>query len=433
MRVWAGVLLLPITAIGQVNWGIVNGPWQLTGGTEAFDIARNRWVIAHGVTWEFDGVAWVARQTSVAPGVGEMEYDEARGRIVHSSDTVTYEYDGLDWRLANASGPAGYPHALVYHRGRGRVMRFGQIVINAYDRTELWEWDGVTWTHVPTSGHPPGRISPEAARYANVIHDERRDVLVIFGHVLNNGSTSTWYNDTWEWDAVTGWRSVQAGGPIRRNRTLAFDRARGVQVLVTETPDFMSGEVWERTGSGQWSRRQTPTMPTSMAGRFVTYDSVSNRVLMISLSTHTWAYAPVNPASLLVHGTGCGGGATPELRPERSWTQAWTGGVESLDLTNVPQVLAVLMMGFQDQTWAGLPLPYDLTPIGAPGCRLRIDPAGIASAAATGTVARFAITVPNQPALVGTRFFQQALVFAQGSNAAGVLVSNSLVGVVGAP
>ena len=61
----------------------------------------------HGGTWEYDGAAWVRRETAQAPGArhgGAIFYDTSRGVVVlHGGamdDVVledTWEYDGADW------------------------------------------------------------------------------------------------------------------------------------------------------------------------------------------------------------------------------------------------------------------------------------------------------------------------------------------------
>ncbi len=93
----------------------------------------------------------------------------------------------------------------------------------------------------------------------------------------------------------------------------------------------------------------------------------------------------------------------------------------------VPGNLVLLALGtVESGTWAGLTLPQDLAPLGAPGCFVSIDAAGIylGIAAPDGTV-QFPFTVPNTPQVLGEWIRYQAASFDVAANAFGLVTSQA--------
>ena len=91
-----------------------------------------------------------------------------------------------------------------------------------------------------------------------------------------------------------------------------------------------------------------------------------------------------------------------------------------------PLVPALLLVGFNNATFASLvPLPFDLTGLGAPGCPLYVD-----FTAVQGTVTdpaglgQVPTAVPNTPALINLRVYQQFMPLDQAANALGLTTSN---------
>lgn len=98
---------------------------------------------------------------------------------------------------------------------------------------------------------------------------------------------------------------------------------------------------------------------------------------------------------------------------------------------NLPLNLGVLFTGASDTTWSGLPLPLDLSPLGATGCWLRAGPDVLSSnLIGGGTTASVVIGVPNQLTLLGMQAFQQALVL-DPINGFGAVFSDAAVLTIG--
>lgn len=90
------------------------------------------------------------------------------------------------------------------------------------------------------------------------------------------------------------------------------------------------------------------------------------------------------------------------------------------------------LLGLSRTLAAGtLPLPFDLAPFGAPGCRLEVDPLSVQLlfANASGD-ASWPLSLPYQPAVLGLMFHQQGMVLDPAANALGLTASNSGSGLV---
>src|SRR5688572_3573749 len=72
---------------------------------------------------------------------------------------------------------------------------------------------------------------------------------------------------------------------------------------------------------------------------------------------------------------------------------------------------AYLMLGATDTNWQQFSLPIELSPIGMPGCWLRISPDVVAAASTIGPPgnrrASVALSIPDDPVLAGQSFFAQ--------------------------
>lgn len=82
-----------------------------------------------------------------------------------------------------------------------------------------------------------------------------------------------------------------------------------------------------------------------------------------------------------------------------------------VNVTNIPQMIGLMITGVSD-TVSGLgPLPVDLTVVGMPGCSLRTS-IDLTDTLFTGqTTAAWSLAIPNQASLLGATFHQQAFVF----------------------
>ena len=125
------------------------------------------------------------------------------------------------------------------------------------------------------------------------------------------------------------------------------------------------------------------------------------------------------------------------------------GGRPLLTATNIPAIgkvftaevhyvplipsLCFHLLGFSDTKWGSLKLPFDLTPLGAPGCHLNVSmahatPAPISPVTKAGAIK---LPIPGDPSLLGGSFYHQFLVQDGKANHLGFTLSNGGKGVIG--
>lgn len=94
--------------------------------------------------------------------------------------------------------------------------------------------------------------------------------------------------------------------------------------------------------------------------------------------------------------------------------------------------VALLLFGSSATQWNGIPLPFDLGAIGAPGCALLVENL-IASALTVNSsgATNLQYTLPNNIYVLGQSFYNQAFVFDPMANAFGFVASNAGHGVFG--
>ena len=86
----------------------------------------------------------------------------------------------------------------------------------------------------------------------------------------------------------------------------------------------------------------------------------------------------------------------------------------------------VLFFGGFNSTWNGLPLPFSLAPLGAPGCSLRVSGEAVMSGGAG-----YVVPIPNSPTLIGGSFYNQLVPVDRPGNALGLTTSSGARGVIG--
>ena len=144
-------------------------------------------------------------------------------------------------------------------------------------------------------------------------------------------------------------------------------------------------------------------------------------------------YDTTNAAFYGVYGKGCKGSAgVPTMTPTKT-SMLKLGSPFIADITNLPQTgIVVMMTGFRNNAFAGLPvLALDLKGLGAPGCRLMMEPFDFKALPNAGGKAKYVTGIPNNSNFLGIALFHQVLVFDKKANAAGLTLTNAGGGVVG--
>lgn len=205
--------------------------------------------------WQWDGAAWLERTPasgSPAPRLfGTLTYDQARARWVmfggsgaQSLFADTWEWDGAAWLESHPvhSPSARYAHTLSYDSDRHVVVLFGGRDPNAVASRELWEWNGSDWTDRTQPNAGPAAAPRAVADYDAQLH------RTLF--VLSPGSAFGRDSEVWAWDG-TSWTQVPAdlGPPLIGSYSFAIDAARHRGVLFG-VMNGSRGETWELQGRG---------------------------------------------------------------------------------------------------------------------------------------------------------------------------------------
>lgn len=129
----------------------------------------------------------------------------------------------------------------------------------------------------------------------------------------------------------------------------------------------------------------------------------------------------LRPAQFESFGTGCAGVLpAPDFTPIQL---PMIGQAYLQQINNLPLSAAVHVLGFSNQMSLLGPLPLDLGVLGAPGCKLRISLDNTMFLAGSQGSAVFAMQIPNQPSLIGRRFYEQAAALDPTANALGITIS----------
>jgi hypothetical protein len=131
------------------------------------------------------------------------------------------------------------------------------------------------------------------------------------------------------------------------------------------------------------------------------------------------------------YGEGCSGaGMSPVLR---ALTVPAIGTTFSMHVTGLDDSVTATIgsLGFANDEWLGIQLPWDLTPLGMTACTLLIAPQLTRSLLRAGSVCPWNEVLANEPGLLGIGFFAQAFSLVPEANPAGVLSTNALEALVG--
>jgi hypothetical protein len=444
----APLLVLPLlSAALAAQWSLASpptSPGNLVGHAMAADGGGDLLLFGgaatlapNNQTWRYDGATWTQALPANAPTartLASLVHDPVRGRFVlyggwtsalsiGTASNQTWEFDGTAWTQATppTSPPGLWKHGACFDLVRNRVVVYGGAR-NGFPIAEsaTWEYDGATWAQVATATNPGPRERP-AMCFAAALGR-----TVLFGGIdpQTGGTDATWLYDgvAWQVLAIAGPRPTPRAGA-----RLVYDGVRQVCVLVGGQ-DPVTGapcaDTWELDG-GAWTLLPGSFAPGRDFGlafdparRFVVrYGGIAGSIA----NGETWQFG----ARSDLYGAGCAGSngvpalvATDAPRTGTGWPLALTGG-------NASAPIAALVLGLADAP--GLPLAA----IGMPGCTAWANPDALLAAQATGGAATWFVGLPANPALVGAGLYAQALSLDAGWNAAGLVSSNAVAGLVG--
>ena len=218
----------------------------------------------------------------------------------------TWVWNGIGWRQFSPvrRPPARANQAMGYDSVRNRVVLFGGSLYQTF-YGDTWEWDGAakTWTLRSTTG-------PSPRMFARMAFDEARGVMVLFGGQFKYQPPQPglqYFGDTWEWNGVL-WRRVATSGPSPRSwHNMAYDPTRKRVILFGGSGDgrtYSLNDLWEWDGRS-WTNITDygPTNPPSRIGSCLFFDSITKKLTLFGGYDHwpgfhtyrdTWRYtAPI--------------------------------------------------------------------------------------------------------------------------------------------
>lgn len=453
-RAFALFLAGPITASlatssssAQTDWTNVTpaagNPAPRYHHAMTFDRSRSVAVLFGGVrpgvgivadTWEWSAGAWSQIFPTLSPPAtygSLLVHDRLRGHDLlfggwngTSYSNQTWIWGGTTWALLSppASPSARYFPGVVYDPASATILLFG-----GYDgtihRNDTWRWDGITWTQLIAHGQPG---SPPGRRGPGIAWDEHRGVAVMFGGFIQFSPSAIAFQDTWEWNGAWVQRAPATVPPIRAHCGMDFDSYRGRTVMYGgDAQGIYRTDTWEWDGTN-WVQRTPPTTPPNSTGCALVFDPGSRHLLLhggfdgTTTTNTTWRYATSQPASFTLLGTGCGPSwvlglevAEPDL--------PWAGSSAIVHVTQAPPgKLAVLVVGFDDQTSPFGPLPFSFAGLGGPGCSLYVNPQ---ISLFLGLTPATWSTGPLPAAAIGQSLFVQAGVLEASANPLGIAMS----------
>jgi cysteine-rich repeat protein len=281
-----------------------------------------------GETWAWNGAAWrkLTPLTASPPNRDSpaLVYDAGRERVVFYAAprpdeqlAGTWEWDGRDWTpVETSAAPPPGTHSATYDPVRGRVALF--------DGTELWSYDGESWSIEEVGFAEPTAIG---VRFALVFDARARELLLV------DAEGSIWKQEGGSWVEVAvnhdffpgldgtvlysphhqrvfhlgggsevslledgAWLSFEARSmPLPRlsGHSLSYEPMSGMLLMFDGDRD----ETWIWDGFGWQQEFRARPSPGIRAGHATTHEGPSGRIILFggvdqdnNLASGTWAW-----------------------------------------------------------------------------------------------------------------------------------------------
>lgn len=444
IRVLVSSFVLSVPLAAQASWSQLYtnaAPPVREGAAMAFHEASASVVLLGGIgpsstywtdAWRLQGATWTQIAGPVPPARrhGAMVYDSVRQCLVlfggldnGGSLDDTWEWNGATWsqRLSASTPPARYYHGMAFDPVRGVTVLYGGLTGSVL-ADDHWEWNGTDWQQRTPALSPGARLQP------TLVFDPTHDAVLLHGGSSPFGSTQLPNNDTWTWDGANWTRWFPATPPPMRSGGRAVaDLHRGRVVLHGGGNDPFA---WEWDGA-EW-RILLQASPGLRAGHVMAYDAAARRVVLHGggngyWAFDTWIYRTPLPATVEPFGSGCAGSAGTPALANVAHRLPWLGDTVQNRVSGIApgEPGAIFVSSF------GAIPPIDLTFLGLTGCDLLVPLDVLELAPAVAGAADWSYTVPNDTALAGVAWRQQAFPFDAAANPFGLAASNAVLGTFG--
>ena len=179
----------------------------LIGGTDP-DFGAATWE-----SWAWDGTAWTQIATVDSPSLEEFgaAYDGIHDHIIAFGNGAAFEWDVASWtatsyELTTTNG-AWWRPAVGYDPRTGHGVVFGGFTDRPdfLDVADTWDFDGAVWKRVSPAPAPLARDG------AAMAYDAGRGRIVMFGGYSSHTLQFSDLTDLWEWDG-TSWSKLSPAG-----------------------------------------------------------------------------------------------------------------------------------------------------------------------------------------------------------------------------
>lgn len=375
---------------------------------------------AFSETWTWDGVAWVNRGVTLpSPQFALAYHASTQDLLLHAGGM--FRWTGQVWQPV---GSGSY--------GNGGRIAMGYDPVR--DETVLWSPSAPTTVGVWNGAVLQARavaVAPflgSSVYWHEIAWDAASQRLVLA--IAYGGNQSRFY----EWSGF-GWNQrFPATLPPGGLHALSSDPGR--QRVIALDADYQSlqpNHAWSYADAA-CSPFVVAVEPTLRSSSAMAYDSIRDvHVMFGGLNAlpmgDTWELRLGAYASFVPYGEGCAGSAGAPTVAAVPGALPRLGGVFRAQLAHLPpNNPAFLLLGVTDTAFAGLPLPFDLTALQAPGCRLLTSVEDLRVLGPTTGAASWSFPIPPAP---GARFFVQAVAFDPVANPLGLSFSNGGRAVVG--
>ncbi|HEX5054201.1 MAG TPA: hypothetical protein VFZ65_20650 [Planctomycetota bacterium] len=238
------------------------------------------------------------------------------------------------------------------------------------------------------------------------------NTIALWSHdAANNQPLAPLGAGTWQMGQLNGWQGAPLAAPV------ALTAGQDIWV------------VWGCQDSSQASIQGSGPGAQPYRGSFNGGASWNGPYQSLQWKFRIWSGPAGHYES---YGAGCNGTAGV---PRLGWAGLPLAGA-SFDLLldrAVANTISLLTLGDSDTNANGLPLPFSLQPLGAPGCSLlSSSTVTVASLVDAAGQAALTVSLPPDPSLVGFRFYDQWFCFDAAANAFGFTASNGGAATVGA-
>jgi hypothetical protein len=162
-------------------------------------------------------------------------------------------------------------HQMIYDDARDELVIYGGAAGRAAG--SIYEFDGAAWQQ-----RSPG-IAPSPRRDHGVAYDPITSTTIIFGGLAGDGTKLA---DTWSWDGHAWTQLTPATAPSARSgHTLTYDPISSKIIMFggTDTTDTRLNETWTFNGTS-WTKLNPITKPPARSDHSAAYDTLRSRLVI---------------------------------------------------------------------------------------------------------------------------------------------------------